>query len=117
MTTYEIIRQIPAKGFNWTGFNAALRSEYVSIREATNRTLDALPEWDAAKGIRQIRNAAMEMACEIVFMKATQSKFIAPSNETLAWGGCLGGEVAVWTDEDRKEAATQAIAALAKSFA
>jgi len=92
--TYEMIKAIPAKGFDWTGFNAALRAEYVAL---VGRNIGAwcvqhvLTEWDAAKGVRQMRSAAMEMACSIVSRKATRVNIIAPSQESAMWDSFEGG--------------------------
>ena len=49
--TYEIIRALPAKGFDWAGFNAALRAKVVAANAAMPHTLEG---WDAAKGMRAI---------------------------------------------------------------
>ena len=119
-STYEMIRALPAKGFNWTGFNAALRAEYVAI---VGRNVEAycvrrsLNEWDAAKGVRQMRGAAMEMACSIVSHKATRSNIIAPSEESRMWDSFEGGHHDVWTDADAEESATAEVAGLIKTFA
>jgi hypothetical protein len=68
------------------------------------------------KGIRADRSTAMEMACLIVHARSVRQKFIAPSEETLSWGGFLGGENSVWTDKDAEEAATVAIGDLVGGF-
>ena len=121
-STYELIKKLPAKGFDWTGFVAELRSQamakwqkgkdgrYAYCHEMT------LAEWDAAKGLRQIREAAMQMACGIVSSKATRKAVIPPSEETLSWGGFLGGSIEVWTDEVAVDAATAEIHDLANKF-
>lgn len=108
-STYEIIRDLPGKGYDWAGFCNALRAMYSGTFSQDQEARFA------RTGIRATRNAAMEMAVEIV-MSNTCSSFIAPSPETLSWGGCLGGETVVVRDREREEAATQAIAGLAQKF-
>lgn len=118
-STYEMIKAIPAKGFDWAGFNAALRAEYVVL---VGRNIGAwcvqhvLTEWDAAKGVRQMRGAAMEMACSIVSRKATRVNIIAPSQESAMWDSFEGGHRDVWTDIAAEEAATQEVAKLIVKF-
>lgn len=114
-TTYEMIKSIPAKGFDWVGFNAALRAEYVTLvgrNIGTWCVQHSLAEWDAAKGMRAVRAAAMEMACSIVSRKSTRQNIIAPSQESAMWDSFEGGHNDVWTDADAEEAATAEIAAM-----
>ena len=118
-TTYEMIRALPAKGFDWSAFNAALRAEYVAL---VGRNIEAycvqhaLAEWDAAKGTRAVRGAAMEMACSIVSRKATRQNIIAPSDESRMWDSFEGGHNDVWTDANAEEAATAEVADLIKTL-
>lgn len=113
VTTYEMIRAIPAKGFDWTGFNAALRAKVVSINAAMDDTLAA---WDNAKGMREIRTAAMEMANFYVTKVAQRQHIIAPSDESRAWDSFEGGHNDVWTDAAALENATDEVAKLIKSM-
>jgi len=106
-STYEMIRSLPAKGFDWTAFNSALRSKVVSVNAAMD---DTLAGWDAAKGIRAIRTAAMEMACFYVSKVSSRSNIIAPSSETKMWDSFEGGHHDVWTDRETEESATAEIA-------
>jgi hypothetical protein len=113
-TTYEMIKALPAK-FDWTGFNTTLRAEYVALVGRNVEAYcvrEALAGWDAAKGVRQMRGAAMEMACSIVSRKATRSFRSAPTAETLAFDSFEGGVCEVWTDAEAEAAATQEIAEL-----
>lgn len=118
-STYEMIKAIPAKGFDWTGFNAALRAEYVTL---VGRNIGAwcvqhvLTEWDAAKGVRQMRGAAMEMACSIVSRKATRVNIIVPSQESAMWDSFEGGHHDVWTDSEAEESATAEVAAMIERY-
>lgn len=111
MSTYEIIKALPGKGTDWAGFQAALRTLMVGeyIRPETEA------RW-AEKGIRAARGAAMEMATIIVHRASVRSTFIAPSPETLSWGGFLGGETVVFRDGEAAEQATHEIAKLAARF-
>lgn len=117
--TYEMIKAIPAKGFDWTGFNTTLRAEYVAL---VGRNIEAwciqhsLAGWDAAKGVRQMRGAAMEMAASIVSRKATRSNIIAPSQESAMWDSFEGGHHDVWTDANAEEAATAEIATMIERY-
>lgn len=117
-TTYELIRALPAKGFDWAGFNAALRAEYVALAGRNVESWSAkhsLAGWDAANGMRAVRTAAMEMACSIVSDKARRSFRSAPTAETLAFDSFEGGMCEVWTDAEAEEAATAEIAKLIRS--
>jgi hypothetical protein len=114
-STYEMIKALPGKGTNWTKLNAALREHYLAIYAAKHN--DAVPYektstdvWDAAKGIRELRTAAMEMANSAVFEASIRNSFQGPSEETLSWGGFLGGSNLVWHDEEDDEQATAEIA-------
>ena len=113
MTTYEMIRAIPAKGFDWTGFCAALRTKVVAASAAQAFTLEG---WGAAKGMREIRTAAMEMAAFYVDKVSKRSNIIAPSTESRTWDSFEGGHHDVWNDADATEQATQEVAELIQCF-
>lgn len=112
-TTYEMIRALPGKGFDWAGFNAALRAKVVAANAAMP---DTLVGWDAAKGMRQVRIAAMEMACFYVSKVSQRSNIIAPSSESRMWDSFEGGHHDVWTDASAEEAATAEVAAIIASY-
>ncbi len=113
-STYEMIRVLPAKGFNWTGFNAALRAKVVAVNAAMPHTLI---EWDNAKGMPAVRTAAMEMACFYVDKVSKRSNIIAPSQESAMWDSFEGGHHDIWNDADAEESATAEVADLIKTFA
>jgi hypothetical protein len=113
MTTYEMIRAIPAKGFDWVGFCTALRTKVVTANAAQAFTLEG---WDAAKGMREIRTAAMEMAAFYVDKVSKRSNTIAPSTESRTWDSFEGGHHDVWNDAAASEQATQEVAELVKCF-
>jgi len=116
-TTYEMIRALPAKGFDWTGFNTALRAQWVALQGrniASWSSQNTLQGWDAAKGMREVRTAAMEMANFIISDKSRRVSRIAPSSESRMWDSFEGGHVDVWTDADAETVATQEIAELIK---
>jgi len=120
MTTYETIKKLPAKGFNWKGFVAELRAQYIAWCEQKRRVPAYLPEIDpmiAKGGIRNLRTVAMWLAAAIVDFKSKNVHRQEPSQQTLAEGGFLGGEILVWTDRSAEEFATADIADLAASFA
>lgn len=106
-TTYEMIKAIPAKGFDWTGFNAALRAKVVAVNAAMPHTLE---EWDNAKGMRAIRTAAMEMAAFYVDKVSKRVSNIPASPESKAWDSFEGGHNDVWNDEEAANKATDEIA-------
>ena len=118
--TYEMIRALPGKGTNWTALVAALTNNYLSVYAEKNggqtpwkrNTIDV---WNAAKGVRELRTAAMEAANFAVSEMSQRSTFQSPSPETLAWGGFLGGSTLVWTDDDAEAQATVKIAAIIAS--
>jgi len=118
-STYEMIKALPAKGFDWVGFNAALRAQFVELcgrNVAAWCHQNALQNWDAAKGMREVRTAAMEMACSIVSDKSRCSFRSTPTSETLAFDSFEGGQNEVWTDKEAEENATMEIAELIKRF-
>jgi hypothetical protein len=113
-TTYEMIRALPAKGFDWTGFNAALRTKVIET-EAFGFP-ETLEGWDAAKGVRAVRTAAMEMAAFYVDKVSKRQHIIPPTDESKMWGSFEGGHNLIWIDQDADEMATQEIATLITSF-
>ena len=115
-TPYDIIRAIPAKGFDWAGFITELRAAYVSNCVEHNKTQACLTDIDGAKGIRATRDAAYVTANCMVSHCSTSVRFIPPSPETLDWGGFLGGEHVVLTNKDREAEATARIAAMVAKF-
>lgn len=119
MGTYEMIKAVPAKGFDWMGFNATLRGIYV---EMAGRNIEswiaqeALKRWDGAKGMREIRASAMEMASNIVSDRSRRCSRIAPSQESQTWDSFEGGHIDVWTDQEAEAAETQKIAGMIANF-
>lgn len=113
MTTYEMIRAVTAKGFDWAGFCAALRTKVIAANAAQDFTLEG---WAAAKGMREIRTAAMEMAAFYVDKVSKRSNITAPSTESRTWDSFEGGHHDVWNDADASEQATQEVAELIKQF-
>jgi hypothetical protein len=115
-STYEMIKALPGKGTDWRRLASDLRDHYVSLYTANHGVAPwgggSLAQWDAAKGVRELRQAAMEAACFAVDEASRRSAFIAPSPETLEWGGFLGGSTEVWTDQDAERAATAEIAGI-----
>ena len=120
MTTYETIKNLPAKGFDWKGFVSELRSQYVAWCEENRRIPAYLPEIDPMiekGGIRNMREVAMWLAAAIVDFNSKRVHRQEPSQQTLAEGGFLGGEILVWNDADAEEIATAEIHALSQAFA
>jgi hypothetical protein len=115
MSTYKMIKSLPAKGFDWTSLNTALRAKVLESYGTKSDSLvrsGTLAEWDAAKGIRAVRGAAMEMANFYVSNVARRQNIIAPSSESRMWDSFEGGHNDVWQDADATVAATQEIADL-----
>jgi hypothetical protein len=112
MGTYEIIKALPGKTTNWAAINAALRAKMA------DKYIDPQTEarWNE-RGIRAARAAAMEMAAIIVQRASTSSRFLPPSEETLSWGGFLGGETVVLYDDEAHARATAQIAELVRGLA
>jgi len=116
-STYEMIRALPGKGTNWTALVAALTSNYLAAYAAKNNGAQpwgktSVDVWTVAKGIRELRTAAMEAASFAVGEMSQRSTFQAPSPETLAWGGFLSGSTLVWTDSEAEAEATAQVAAI-----
>lgn len=105
-TTYEMIKALPSKS-NWIAIHTALRTIN------GGNFYDSAEELAAQKGIRNAREAAMWMACDLVKRASTKSSFIPASPETLSWGGFLGGTSCVWNDAKIEETKTlEVIAAI-----
>ena len=119
-TTYEIIKALPGKGFNWTGFVAELRARYVvtysNVHDGALPWEGTLAEWDAAKGVRQLRHTAMYISTCLTDTVSKRSSFIPPSPETLAWGGFLGGETVVYTDREAEAIAIEEVRTIAAFY-
>ena len=115
-TTYEAIKAIPGKGYDWDGLVNAVRAEVIEVRNALNYTIPYEEEYAAAKGVRDKRNLAMMFACIYVDNLSRLSHFIPPSQETLNWGGFLGGEHVTYTDEEKSDAATAHIVNMIERF-
>lgn len=113
MNTYEMIKALPGKGTNWRSLVDALSANYVAVYTAAKGQAPWAPtstdEWAAAKGIRQLREAAWHAAGWAVQAHAQRSRFLPPSEETLSWGGFLGGETVVWSDDDAEAEALDAV--------
>jgi hypothetical protein len=120
MGTYEIIKAIPAKGFDWTGFSAALRALVIVTDAAKPRQSSllsrTLAEWSAAKGMREIRYVAQCMAAYYADDISKRQNIIPPSDESKMWDSFEGGHNDVWNDRESMVAAEQKIAELAKAF-
>ena len=119
-STYEMIRALPGKGTNWPALVAALTNHYLAVYAAKNDGAQpwgktSVDVWTVAKGIRELRRAAMEAASFAVDEMSRRSSCHAPSPETLSWGGFLGGSTLVWTDEDAQAEATAQVAAIIAS--
>jgi hypothetical protein len=113
-TTYQMIKSLPAKGFDWNGFLSALRAEYVELCAQNRRVTLCLGEWDTmiSGGMADRRRAAMELAGWLVDFKAKRQKIIPPSDESRMWDSFEGGHNLVWTDRDAEETATSEISRL-----
>lgn len=114
-STYEMIRALPGKGTDWPRLVCALSDHYVRVYAETTGGAEPWPgnttaEWAKAKGVREMRFAAMCAANSAVHQASTRSGFLPPSPQTLAEGGFLGGEALVWTDEAAEQAATAEVA-------
>ena len=59
----------------------------------------------APNGVSFFRNICLSLANKIVDAASINAHFIPPTEETLNWGGFLGGTHCVWTDKDREQAA------------
>ena len=113
-STYEMIKALPAKGFNWAGFKKALRAKVIDVKAFG--FMDTLTEWDNAEGMRQVRTAAMEMANFYVMKVSQRSNIIAPSTESKVWDSFEGGHHDVRNDAEAIEKATEEVAELIKKF-
>ena len=119
-STYDLIKALPGKGTDWRGLVDALSARYVTQYAALNDGEAPWPnnttdEWASAKGVRELRHAAMYAATMITDDKSRRSSFIPPSPETLSWGGFLGGESVVWRDDAAYSEAVEECAAIIRS--
>lgn len=120
--TYEMLRAIPAKAVDWRALTDALTANYLAEygaahSGATPWSGNTTDQWAAAIGVRALRQAAMEAASFAVGSASQRSRFIPPSPETLSWGGFLGGETVVWTDDAAAESATERVAQIIEKHA
>ncbi len=121
-STYEMIKALPGKTTNWKNLAAALQSHYLAVYAQAHNGAEpwagnTTDVWNAAKGVSQLRVACMEAANFAVGHAAQRSTFQGPSEETLSWGGFLGGSTLVWTDAEAQNAATAEIAKIIKANA
>ena len=111
--TYEMIKALPGKGTDWRALVDALSANYVTVYTAAKNqapwAATSTDEWAAAKGVRQLREAAMQAASWAVHAHAQRSNFLPPSEETLSWGGFMGGETVVWADDTAEAEAIEAV--------
>jgi hypothetical protein len=120
--TYEMIRALPAKGTNWRALLSALIENYLAEYAAKHNGAEpwggnTTDVWNAARTVRDLRTAAMEAANFAVGLASQRSTYLAPTQETLSWGGFLGGETVVWKDADAQEAAIAHVAEIIKRHA
>lgn len=111
-STYEIIKALPGKGTNWKRLVDALvnhySAEYIRVNGCAERwTVNTLDMWNKAKGVREMRTAAMEAANFAVGLVDRRAVHIPASEETLSCGGFLGGETVIVREH---EAEAEAIA-------
>lgn len=107
-STYEMIKALPGKTTNWGSIISGLREMH------GKEFYEELEVLSTSKGIRNQRETAMRMSVEIILTRVQTSRFIAPSPETLQWGGFLGGETVVLRDHDLEETLTEEIGRLIK---
>ena len=119
--TYEMIKALPSKGTDWRRLVDALSDRYVAVYTAKHGAAPYAPTstdgWAAARTVRELRGAAMEAASFTVEAEAKRSTRIAPSPETLAWGGFLGGETVVWNDRDAEAEAIERVRQIIRTTA
>jgi len=113
---YNLIKAIPAKGINWAEFNAELLRQLFDARRNKTHLMYGLGEWCRAKGVRQMRQAAVEIAVQLADEKSVHVYHEQPSEETLAWGGFLSSTTHVYNRADEREAAIEGIKALIAQF-
>jgi hypothetical protein len=94
----SLIKNIPGKGFDWKGFYTALLGLYIDSCRIHNKTPLELTAFKAAKGVREMREAAYCLVGCIVANASTKSTFIPASDDTLSDGGFLGSNVEVTQD-------------------
>ena len=111
------VKKLPAKGYNWEGLIGAIKARYFAEcaeRRHVNRWEET--EAEIATGMRGKRLAVTAQLVGFVHGAAIRVARQAPTEETLAWGGFLGGEVLVWTCKEAEEAATVEALALIAQF-
>ena len=117
-TIYPTIKAIDAKALDWQAAFTAMKARYVESlggKVAYCHEM-ALAEWDAVKGVGGKRLALVQMAVGLAHKASICSHFQQPSEETLAWGGFLGGTHLVWTNEEAAEQATGELLAFIMTF-
>ncbi len=95
IATYEMIKAIPGKGYDWVGFYKALLDTYETVCVKTGSTPLELSNFKQAKGVREMREAAYCMAGCIVERYSVKATAILASQDTLEDGGFLMNNVEV----------------------
>ena len=106
---------------------AALEALYVSEQTGTKsekqidydiqRAKDFSKNNCAPNGVSYFRNICLSLANKIVDAASINVHFIPPTEETLSWGGFMGGTDCVWTDRDREKEAEIMVVKLIKEIA
>lgn len=109
MSSYEMIRSIPAKSMNWSALASELTEMFVSMRKASGKIYErTLADWADLTP----RRVSMEASILVIDMMSREVAHIPPTEETLAWGGFLGGSTEVWTNSEKEAAALEMLAGL-----
>ena len=109
MSSYEMIRSIPAKTMNWKSLASELTEMFVSMRKDRCKPYErTVADWSALTP----RRVTMEASVLIVDMLSREVAHIPPTEETLAWGGFLGGSTEVWTNSEKEDAALEMLAGI-----
>lgn len=124
MTTQinEAIAKLDAKTTDWKGLLTALVALYESVSKGEYRcyshklgmTVDAVAQINGVRDFRFNCQSAGNWYGELASRKST---FIPPSEETLAWGGFLGGEYVVTNDSAIEEACERTVLTTISRFA
>ncbi len=103
-TTWAAIRALPAKGTDFARILAALGENAAKWSAAQGLIDYGVEVRAAAKGVRAMRDAAQDACNFAIDCACKRSVFIPPSEETLMWGGFLGGEYLSLKNEDAEAA-------------
>ena len=100
-SAYQMLKSTPAKALNWDAFNDELIATFIRLREKAGHTYSrTIADWSEITGMSGKRRIAMEVSTLIIDDMSRIAVRIPATEETLTWGGFLGGTIDSYTDNN-----------------